>query len=142
MVKGITYILVNDSTVATLVGMNAANDTVKIYPVIATQEEALPLVTVWQASRSPQFCKGSRPTTFAYGYEVHVYAKDYDQAGDIAEAIIDALEDANISAPINGVTFTDRIRNTNMQDGEYIDKYKAYMKVLSFEAPVNEDQAT
>jgi hypothetical protein len=142
MVKAITYILANDATVATLVGQNAAADAVKVYPVIATQTESLPLVTVWQVGRSPEFCRGQRPTTFNYSYEVHVYAGDYDVAGAIAEAVIDAIETAVISSAINGVNFTDRIRNTNSKDGDYIKEYKAYWKILTFEAPVNEDQAT
>lgn len=142
MVKGITYILTHDATVMSLVGENNAADTTKVYPVIATQDEALPLVTVWQTSRVPQSCKGQRSSTFNYSYEIHVYAKDYDEVGSISEAIIDALEEQAISSPINGVVFSDRIRNTNAKDGDYIDKYKAYTKILSFETVVNEDQAT
>lgn len=142
MVKGITHILTHDATVISLVGENKAADTIKVYPVIATQDETLPLVTIWQTSRVPQFCKGQRSLTFNYSYEIHVYAKDYDEVGSISEAIIDALEEQAISSPINGVVFSDRIRNTNSKDGDYIDKYKAYTKILSFETVVNEDQAT
>jgi hypothetical protein len=142
MVKGITYILVNDATVTSLVGENAAGDTTKVYPVIATQDEAMPLVTVWQVARTPQFCKGQRSTTFNYGYEVHVFAKDYDAAVAIGNAIIDALETQDISSPINGVLFTDRIRNTDSKDGDYIEQYKSYRRILNFETMVNESQAT
>jgi len=142
MVKGINYILVNDATVGSLVGANAAGDTKKVYPVIGTQKEQFPFVTVWETSRVPDECKGQRATSFSYTYEVHVYAKDYDEVNDISEAVADALEDAVLTSPINGVVFSDRIRNTNRRDGGYIEDYKVYNKVLTFESRAYEDQAT
>lgn len=142
MVKGITYILINDSTVGTLVGNNLAGSTKKVYPIISTQSEKMPLVTVYETSRVPEYCKGTRPTNFNYSYEIHVYSTDYEGANAICVAIVDALEEANISSPINGVKFNDRIRNTNRRDDGYIEDYKAYAKVLTFEAVVYEGQAT
>lgn len=142
MVKGITYILVNNSSVGTLVGNNIAGTTKKIYPIISTQSEKMPLVTVYETSRVPEFCRGSRPTTFNYTYEIHVYSTDYEGANSICVAIVDALEEANTASPINGVKYTDRIRNTNRRDNGYIEDYKAYAKVLTFEAVVYEGQAT
>jgi len=142
MVKAITYIISNNATAAALIENNSAGTTAKVYPVIATQREIYPFVNVRQSGRTPEECRGQRPTTFNYTYEVTVYAEDYDQAGDIAEAIIDALEDANISSPINGVTFTDRIRNTDMVDADYVEDYKCYAKTIFFAAPVYENQAT
>jgi hypothetical protein len=142
MVKAITHIIKNDATAGPLIGANIANDTKKVYPIIATQKEALPLVTVWQVGRKPEFCRGQRPSTFNMTYEVHVFATDYDELNDISVAIIDAIEEADISNEINGVRFTDRIRNTDMRDVGYIEEYKAYSKMLLFEAPVYEDQAT
>ena len=142
MVKAITYILKEDATVGTLVGANAASDTKKVYPVIATQAESYPLITVRQASRIPEQCRGQRSTTFNYGYEVSLYCKDYDEMDSLEAAIVDAIENVSISAPINGVTFTDRIRNTNSVDGEYLDGYKCYSRILSFATVVYEDQAT
>ena len=142
MVKGITYILVHDSEVGALVGANAAADTKKIYPVISTQKEDLPLVTVWEVSRIPEQCKGQRSTTFNYTYEVHVYSKDYDAGNSICNEITTALEEQRVKDPINGVKFATRIRNTNRRDAGYIEDYKAYSKVLTFEAGVYEDQTT
>lgn len=137
MVKGITYILVHGTT-GPIVGSNAMGDTKKVYPVIGTQKESFPFVTVWEAARVPEFCKGQRPSTFNYSYEIHVYAKDYDQLNTICQLITNDLEDADLSAPINGVEFTDRIRNTSRKDGGYIEDYKVYNKVLTFETVVNE----
>jgi hypothetical protein len=142
MVKGITHIIKNDSNCQTLIGLNAAGTTVKVYPVISTQGEALPLVSVSLSGREPEFCRGQRPTTFNYSYEVNVYAGDYDEAEAIMDAVIDALEDKDVSSPVNGVQFTDRIRNVNSLDGNYIEEYKAYNRVGRFEAPVNESPAT
>lgn len=142
MVKAITYILVNDSTVASLVGDNGAANTAKVYPVIATQSEKYPFVVVSQAARTPEFCRGQRPTTFNYRYEVAIVARDYDDIDALQDAVIDAIENKAINAAINGVTFTDRIRNTNSFDAEYLEKYECYQRVLIFESVVNESQVT
>lgn len=142
MVKGITYIIKNDSTCQTLIGQNEAQDTVKVYPMQATQKESLPVVTVWKTGRLPEFCKGQRPTTFNYTYEVHVYAASYDGCEAIMNAVINALEETNVSSAINGVRFTDRIRNVDFIDREYIESYKCYNMVGIFQAPVNEDTPT
>ncbi len=142
MVKGVIYILVNNSTVATLVGQNKVSNAVKVYPIIADQSEKMPMVTVFETSRIPEYCKGTRPTMFTYSYDVHVFSLDYDAANSICVAISDALETADISAQINGVKFQDKIRNTNRRDAGYIEDYKAYSKVLTFEAVVYEGQAT
>lgn len=142
MVKAITHIIKNDGDCAALIGQNEAGDTVKVYPMIATQKEALPLVSVWMTGRKPEFCRGQRPTTFNYTYEVHVYSGDYDEAEAIMAAIINALEETNISPVINGVKFTDRVRNVDSFDKGYIEEYKAYNRIGVFEAPVNEDQAS
>lgn len=142
MVKAITYILVNDATVSGLVGDNNAADTAKVYPVIATQTEKYPFIVVRQASRIPEFCKGQRSSTFNYGYQVIIVAKDYDELDALQDAVIDALENQSVSSAINGVTFSDKIRNTNSEDGEYIEEYECYQRILNFESVVDESQAT
>jgi hypothetical protein len=142
MVKAITYILANDATVVSLVGENGAENTAKVYPVIATQSEKYPFIVVRQAARQPEYCRGQRPTTFNYKYDVAIIAKDYDELDALQVAVIDAIENKSISAAINGVRFTDRIRNTNAIDVEYIEKYECYERVLSFDGVVNESQVT
>jgi len=142
MVKGITYIINADATCGTLIGANSAGTKKKVYPVTVSQNEEPPFVTVWQTSRVPDFCKGSRATRFTYTYEVHVFALDYDAINSISTAIIDALENTSITATINGVKFQDRILNMDSRDGGWIEQYKMYSKILVFQAPVHEDQAT
>lgn len=142
MVKAITYIIKNDATCVALIGNNRDDDTVKVYPVIATQREDYPFVNVRQSGRVPIECRGQRPTSFEYTYDVNVYTKDYDSCETISRAIIDALENQSITDPINGVTFTDRIRNVNEFDADYVDEYECYAKVVQFASVVHEDQAT
>ena len=142
MVKAITYILVNNATVGGLVGDNDAANTKKVYPVIATQSERYPFIVVRQASRFPVECRGQRATTFNYEYDVMLIAKDYDDIDALAAAVIDAIEDQSVANTINGVRFTDRIRNTNSQDGEWIEDYEAYSRILSFRGVVDESQIT
>jgi hypothetical protein len=142
MVKAITYILVNDATVASLVGDNREADTAKVYPVIATQTEKYPFVVVRQSSRVPEYCRGQRPSTFNYTYDVIIVAKDYDELEALQTAVIDAIENQAISSTINGVRFTDRIRNTNSEDGEYIEQYECHQRILSFAGVVHESQVT
>ncbi len=141
MVKAITYILNNDATVESLVGLNTAGTKSKIYPMFATQKEDFPLITVWEVSRIPEQCKGQRSTSFRYGYEVHVFAPTYDGLNAICVAVSNALED-NSTTPVNGVDFQSKIVNTNRRDGVYLEDYKVYSKILSFEATVHEGQAT
>lgn len=102
----------------------------------------MPMITVWEVSRVPELCKGQKSTSFRYGYDVHVFALNYDALNTIAGAVEEALEDQSVTAPINGVQFTTKIINTNRRDGVYIDDYKAYSKILSFEATIHEGQAT
>lgn len=142
MVKGITYILSNDNNLGPMVGANAAGDTNKVYPVIGTQKEKFPFITVWEVSRVPIKCKGQRPSNFNYVYEVHIYAKSYDQLSELADAVIDALEDKDTSAPINGVLFNGPIQNTNSRDGGFLETFQVYNKVLTFEALTSESPAT
>lgn len=142
MVKGITYIINADSTCSALIGNNLSGNKRKVYPVTVPDKEEPPFVTVWQTSRIPDFCKGSRSTRFTYRYEVHVFALDYDVINNISTAIIDALENADVSAPINGVNFKWKIQNMDSKDGGWIEQYKMYSKILVFEVPVHEDQAT
>lgn len=141
MVKGINYILDNDATIATLVGVSSTGKR-KVYPVVVTQKEGFPFITVWETSRTPEFCKGTRPTTFNYSYDVYVYALDYDEANAICDAVVMALEEQSITSPINGVQFTDRIRYMNRKDAGWIEEYKCYNKVLTFESVTHESPTT
>ncbi len=146
MVKGITYLLATSPTTSNLIGSSTTtNDdgtSTKVYPVVATQKEAFPLVTVWENGRIPQLCKGKRPNTFTYQYELHVYSLDYDEINSICGAIEEVLFEADVDSPVNGVQFRSKITVTNRRDAGYVDDYKAYSKVISVEAIVYEGQTT
>lgn len=136
MLKGLVYIFVNDTTVQSLVGLNAAGTAYKVYPNIATQEEQFPLVVVYQAGRVPEYCKGQAPNQFTYRYEAVIYTEDYDSCNDIALALISSI-DGVFPSTVNGVNFI-TIQNTDCVDGNFISEYAAYTKTVSFEAFVDE----
>ena len=147
MVKGITYILASNVITSGLIGQSTGDNedgtTAKVYPVIATQKESLPLVTVWETGRVPQKCRGKMAMDFIYQYEVHVYSLDYDELNAICNAVESALYEQNVdSGPVNGVKFRSKIESTNRRDVGYIEEYKAYSKVMTFEAMVYEGSAT
>lgn len=139
MVKGITYILTNDTAVQTLVGRNAANTKYKAYPNICDQPEKSPYSIVKQTKKTPIECKGSIPTTYEYGYDVLTFHSSYESCEELDDAVVEALIKLE-GGTFNTVVFQD-IRHTNTRD-EYAENYKLHVKISSFEAMVNEDQTT
>jgi hypothetical protein len=147
VVKGPTYILANDVTTAGLIGQSAGDNedgqTTKVYPVISTQKESLPLVTVWETARTPQRCRGKMAVDFIYQYEIHVYSLDYDELNAICNSIETALYNQDVdSGPVNGVKYRSKIETINRRDAGYVEEYKAYSKVMTCEAMVYEGSAT
>jgi hypothetical protein len=139
MVKGITYILANDSKVQALVGRNQGDTKYKVYPNICAQPEKFPYVVVRQSGKVPIDCKGSVPTTYEYRYDVMSFHKSYDDCEQLDDAVVEALIKLE-GGTFNTVIFQD-IRHVNTVD-QYADVYQMHVKVSSFEAMVNEDQAT
>ena len=135
MVKGITYILKNNSGVQALIGQNVAGEKYKVYPVVCANPESPPYIVVKMTGRTPVDCKGSAPTTFIYTYDVYAFHENYDSAEDIAEAVEAALELPG-GGTHNSVVF-DEIRYTNRADG-YDEKYHVFAQISSFEAQVDE----
>lgn len=137
MVKGITYILANDTDVQALVGRNKAGDKFKVYPVIAPASEVPPFIVVVQTGKVPVECKGY-PTTQVYTYDVYSYHNNYDSAEALDAAVCAALE--RNEGMFNGVEFQE-IRRTNTIDSSSVDaETQVYAKISSFESMVNEDQ--
>jgi hypothetical protein len=139
MVKGITYILTSDSNVQALVGRNTLNTKYKAYPNVCPSPENFPYSVVKLTGKTPDECKGMDPNAYNYSYNVLSYHKNYDDCEDLDLAVVAALSKPD-GGTYNGVVFQD-IRHTNTVDG-YIDDYELHVKISSFEAFINEDQAT
>lgn len=139
MVKGITYILNNDNTFQARVGLNVAGVKYKVYPVVCPNPEVFPYSVVKQTGKTPVECKDGPATTFIYTYDVYSFHQNYDTAETIDAAVVAALSLPD-GGTFNAVVFQD-IRFTNSVDG-YDKDYRLYAKITSFEAMVDEDQAT
>jgi hypothetical protein len=143
MVKGITYILVNDSNVQALVGRNKANTKYKAYPGYCPQPEKYPYSVVRQTKKVPIECKGGDPNTYEYGYDVSSFHTSYDEVESLDDAVVESLSMPD-GGTHNSVVFQD-IRHVNTRD-EIVQLSGSgtvlHVKVSSFEAMVNEDQAT
>jgi hypothetical protein len=139
MVKGITHILTNDSNVQALVEQNKAGSKYKVYPNICDQPETFPYSVVRLAGKVPEQCKGIDPTTYNYRYDVLSFHKNYEDCEDLDRAVVAALTKPD-GGTFNTVVFQD-IRHVNTVDS-YSEEYQLHVKVSSFEAMVNEDQAT
>jgi hypothetical protein len=139
MVKGITYILTNSPSVQALVGMNTDNTKYKAYPNVCGQPEKYPYSVVRQTGKEPIECKGSIPSTYIYRYDVFSFHINYDACEALDDAVVEALIKPE-GGTFNSVVFQD-IRHTNTVD-QYNGEYQLHVKVSSFEAMVDEDQAT
>ena len=92
-----------------------------------------------QSGKIPFECKDIVATTFQYRYDVHSYHKNYEGAEELDLAVIAALP-LQDNTVINGVVFQE-IRHVNTID-VFNEDYMLHGKISSFEAIVNEDQAT
>lgn len=140
MVKGIIYLLVNDSNVQALVGENVASNKYKVYPNICAQPEKFPYCIVRLTGKTPTAdCKDSDPTSYDYKYEVLSFHKNYEDCEGLDRAVVAALTKPT-GGTFNGVVYQD-IRHRNTVDS-YAADYQLHAKISTFEAFVNEDQAT
>jgi hypothetical protein len=129
MIQGVTYILENDATFGSIVGLNKAGTKYKVYPVVTPQDEEAPYAVVLLTGKSPfGQCKGSNDT-FEYSFDVYSYHKNFEQVVTLDEAVIDAL--VGKTGLYNGVTFQE-IRFTNSRDEAYSVDYKLFSRVSSF----------
>jgi len=139
MVRGITYILANDSNVRALVGLNKAEDKYKAYPNVCPQPEKFPYSVVRQTGKSPIECKGTVPDTYEYHYDVSSFHTSYESCEELDDAVVEALIKLN-GGTFNAVVFQE-IRHTNTVD-QYSAEYNLHVKTSSFIAWVDEDQTT
>ena len=139
MIQGVIYILKEDTTIKALVGRNKSGDKFKVYPVRSGDAEETPFITVWITGKVPYECKGISPTSWQYTFEVHSYAKSYDKAQEIDEAVETAL--VNPEGTYATYVFQEILfKNTKDMFSDYAGG--CYVRVSTYEAMVNEDQAT
>jgi hypothetical protein len=101
MIKAVTYILENDTTVQQLVGGNSRADKHKVYPVIVPESERDPYIAVRLLSKETL----GRNCGYRYNIGVTCYHSTYDGVTALNQAIIDALE-TYPSGNVNGVDFS------------------------------------
>lgn len=128
MVKAITYILENDSTVQGIIGQNASGDKYKVYPVVVPQSEKEPYIIVRQSGK---VATGKGCNSFDYIVEVLSYHTSYDNVTALAAAVKSALEGQGTTT-INGVAFG-FLNFTNEVDSFSVDHGNLYLKLQTFE---------
>lgn len=140
MVKGVTYILKNDSTFQSLVGQNAALSKYKAYPVICPQPEIAPYSVVrMTGKRLMTKGKNSPRNEFEVEFSVASYCNSYDDVDALDQAVIQAL--IPYRGTVNGVTFGYVEFLSSMDD--YVEAYGGlYARITSFTANVILDALT
>jgi hypothetical protein len=100
MIKAVINILENDANVQSAVGLNAAGNKYKIYPVVAPETERSPYCICRIFSKE----EGAKDCGYIWTIEVSTYATSYDTVTSINEAVIGALK-SEPSGTINGEDF-------------------------------------
>lgn len=129
MVKVVTYILENNTTVQSLVGLRANPDTDskhKVFPVVTTQDNKAPYIVVRLASRA----RVAKNCDWNYGVQVVSYANSYDAVTELNEAVITAIE-SQARGTVNGETFGFMYCTGEADD--YVKEFNLYAKVTTFE---------
>ena len=129
MLKAVTYILENNSTVQGLVGnktVDGLESYHKIYPVVAPSEEK-DSYCVCRISGKAEISKGC--DSYEYAIDVASYSTTYDAITALNAAVISALTD-QASGTINGVDFS-YLNFVNESDGYDVDR-RLFFKVTTF----------
>jgi hypothetical protein len=128
MVNAVTYILDNNATVQSLVGLrDGATTDYKVFPVVVFESEKAPYIVVKQSGKV-RTAKSCPPN---YTIDVISYAGSYDAVNALNDACVSALE-AQTAATVNGFTFS-YLNVVNEVDGEYIREHNLYSKIATFE---------
>ena len=127
MVKAITYLLDNNSGVQALVGMKSSGEGYKVYPVAIPSTEKAPYIAVSMVGMN----RPARNCNFLFTFNITCYHTSYDNATELAEAILDAIEQ-QAPATINAEEFGFAIL-VNAADG-FSKEHELYSKTLTFEA--------
>lgn len=133
MINAFTYIIENDTNVQPLLGLNAAEEKYKVYPVVAPSSEKFPYITcaILSAPKVAINCG------YMYSIQVSVYHQSYDEVGALADAVRVALEDqAHAGQLINGVQ-VGFINYTDISDAFTKGEQDLYVKLMTFEGVAN-----
>lgn len=126
MLKAITYILENDATVQSLVGLNKAGDKHKVYPVVIPETEAAPYIVARITGKT----LGAKGCGHIFTIEVNTYHYSYDDVSALAEAVENALLSEG-EGTINNVAFG-WAQFVNESD-EFVKDHDLYVKTLTFQ---------
>lgn len=126
MLKAITYILENDVTVQSVVGLNKAGDKHKVYPVVIPETETAPYLVARITGKT----LGAKGCGYIFTIEVNAYHYSYDDVSALAAAAEDALLSEG-QGTINGVSFG-WAQLLNESD-EFVKDHDLYVKTLSFQ---------
>lgn len=128
MIKAVTYILDNDTTVKSLVGpRSGATTDYKVFPVVVPATEKPPYIAVRLTGKT----SAGPGCGYIYTVQVVCYETSYDRVTALNDAIVSALT-AQASGTVNGVTYS-YINFINESDDFVKDGHELYVKVSTFE---------
>lgn len=140
MTNGVIDILINDSTIQTLVGEDKQGDTYKVYAVLCPQPEQHPYIVIRINSEEPIECMDGPSSDSTYSFSVYCFGSSYEAISAISAAVKLVLNRYTGSA--DGVQF-EEIRYVTMRDeGVEVAGNVLYSRVLTFDAHVHESPAT
>lgn len=131
MVKVVTYLLENNSTVQALLGDKSHGDGHKVYPIIIASGEVAPFIAVGQTDRlrlGHDLSCGTEYTIF-----VNAYSKSYDDLDALCDAVIDALEGQ--SGTINTVSVGSVVYD-NQTDLAFDKELEVYGRSTTFKVTI------
>jgi hypothetical protein len=126
MLKAPIAILTANATVRSLVGLNAAEEKYKVYPVVAAQQESAPYIVCRIVGGSPQGKDCGRLVQLV----AVSYATSYDDAAAIDEAVISAF-DSFTPGTFEGVAVA-YVHPFNLSVDDFHVDHKLYSKASTF----------
>ncbi len=142
MTKGIIYILINDSTVQSLVGNKTTIPAeFKVYPLYVPQDEVDQFIVCRMLSNPSVPCKGRSSSTFIPVVQVACYHKSYEACLALESAVIEALDNKE-AGDYNGINFSYLRYIDSSEDWINKDGIPLYVRLPQFEAQTNESPST
>jgi len=100
MVTGVIDLLIANSAVQTLVGLNSESDKYKVYPVMVPQKEKHPYITVRQTAK----VRVGKDCSFMSAVDITSYAKSYDEVVALDSAVFAAIENNGTFLSLTGTS--------------------------------------